>query len=89
MSGPTEEIRRLAHEVVKDGIVTIAAERLITQIVEVCADHERDSIEAMRRKCETIARGEDDGSGTEADGRARRIADRIAALAQAVRDKAA
>ena len=50
--GRQEQVRRLARKAVRDGIVAIATERLITQIVEVCAEHEAASVAAVWAKCE-------------------------------------
>ncbi len=41
MIPPSEELRALANSVVTNSIVAQATERLILQIVEVCAEHER------------------------------------------------
>jgi hypothetical protein len=50
-----EEVGRLAKTVAKDSIVTQATERLIVQIVEVCAEHEKAAIAAEREACAKIA----------------------------------
>jgi len=51
-----ERAERLAHQVAVDSIVTTALTRLIKQIVETLAEQQSANIEAMRGKCETIAR---------------------------------
>jgi hypothetical protein len=52
-----EEVVRLARTVAKDSIVTQATERLIVQIVEVCAEHEKTAVAAEREACAKIADG--------------------------------
>jgi hypothetical protein len=45
-----QEALRLAEKVVAGGIVQKATERLVYQIVEVCAEHERENTEALRAR---------------------------------------
>ena len=54
MSERNEEAQRLAAKVVSGGIVQQAAERLVYQIVEVCAEHERDNIASLRAENERL-----------------------------------
>jgi molybdopterin biosynthesis enzyme len=42
------EVVRLAQRVANGSIVAQATERLIYQIVEVCAEHEKEKVEALR-----------------------------------------
>jgi hypothetical protein len=51
MNERREGAMTLAKEVAKGSIIAKATERLIYQIVEVCAEHEREAVEAMRAKC--------------------------------------
>ena len=50
MSDRNQEAQRLAEEVVSGGIVQKATERLVYQIVEVCAEHERKNTDALRAR---------------------------------------
>ena len=48
MTERNQEAQRLAEKVVSGGIVQKATERLVYQIVEVCAEHERESTDVLR-----------------------------------------
>ena len=50
MSERNQEAQRLAEKVVSGGIVQKATERLVYQIVEVCAEHERENTDALRAR---------------------------------------
>ena len=41
------EVAKLAAQVIAGGIISQAAERLVVQIVEVCAEHERDKVASL------------------------------------------
>ena len=50
MTERNQEAQRLAEEVVSGGIVQKATERLVYQIVEVCAEHEQENTAALRAR---------------------------------------
>ncbi len=47
MTPPSEALRALANKMVTNSIVAQATERLILQIVEVCAEHEQIALAAL------------------------------------------
>ncbi len=50
MTERNREAVRLAEEVVSGSIVQKATERFVYQIVEVCAEHERENTAALRAR---------------------------------------
>ena len=66
MTERNEEAQRLAKKVVSGGIVQQAAERLVYQIVEVCAEHERENTDALRARLEDMRKA-NEGMAAERD----------------------
>jgi hypothetical protein len=55
--------RQLAGKVAKDSIVTQALERLIEQIVQICAEHETASVAALRAQNTELAAALEEARG--------------------------
>ena len=90
MSERNQEAQHLARKVVSGGIVQMATERLVYQIVEVCAEHERKNTDSLRAENDRLLEALQTANGVVVSGTRKlnearaRVAKLEAALKQSV-----